>query len=106
MKKLLFIAHLKPGMLSAYQHFAATITGPRKEEYKDLLHRYGLTSTSVYLHHDMVLIYHEAENDALERLSRWAASKHPFDEWFGQQLNNCYKEGWSEAKLLFQFDSR
>ncbi len=107
MKTLLFGTFLKPGMLSAYQRFAAEIIGPRKQEYRDLLKRYGLKTAKVYYKkiegRDYVMIFHEAEDDALERMKKWSSSTHPFDLWFGEQLNLCYEDFPEPAELLFEF---
>lgn len=109
MKSLLFAVFLKPGMLDAYKRFTAEITGPRKLEYKELLKRYGLRTAKVWhekvLNRDYVIIVHEAEDDALERLKTWASSTHPFDLWFGEHLNKCYEKFPEPAHLLFKFDA-
>ncbi len=110
MKALLFGTFLKSGMLGAYETFAAEITGPRKQEYKALLKRYGLKTAKVWHEkiagRDYVMIVHEAEDDALERLKGWSSSTHPFDRWFGEQLSLCYEKFPDPAHLLFEFDSR
>ena len=110
-KNLLFTVRLKPGMLAAYKEFGATITGPRKEEYRALLKRYGLRAAKVWHEkiagHEYVFIFHEAEDEALERLKGWSSSTHPFDRWFGEHLSKCYEIFPDQpAHLLFEFDMR
>ena len=83
MKTLLFATCLKPDTLGVYKRFVAEITGPRKKEYSELLKRYGLKTAKVWYEklsdRDYVMIVHEAEDDALERLENWSSSTHPFD---------------------------
>ena len=108
MKSLLFTVPLKPNTLALYKNFAAEITGPRKQEYKELLKRYGLKTAKVWhkkrAGHEYVLIFHQAEDDALERLKRWSSSTHPFDLWFDQQLSKCYEGAPEPAHLLFELE--
>ena len=109
MQTLLFATFLKPGTLGAYKGFVAEITGPRKKEYSELLKRYGLKTAKVWYEklsdRDYIMIVHEAEDDALERLKNWTSSTHPFDLWFGEQLNICYEKFPEPAHLLFKFDA-
>jgi len=95
-------------MLNAYKQFTAEITGPRKAEYKELLKRYGLKTVKVWHENlagkDYVMIVHDAEDDALERLKNWISSTHPFDLWFGDHLNKCYEKFPEPSHLLFKFD--
>ena len=109
MKTLLFATFLKPGMLDAYKKFTAEIIGPRKLEYKELLKRYGLRTAKVWHEklsgRDYVMIVHEAEDDAVERLKNWSSSTHPFDLWFGDHLNKCYEKFPEASHLLFKFDA-
>ncbi len=110
MKNLLFTIPLKPGMLAAYQKFIVEITGPRKQEYRALLKRYGLKTAKVwhekFADEEYVVIFHEAEDNALELLKTWASSTHPFDRWFDEQLNKCYEDMPKQARPLFEFDAR
>ncbi len=110
MNNLLFTIPLRAGMLNAYKAFVVEITGPRKREYSALLKRYGLKTAKVWVqtfgNKDYALVFHEAEDDALERLKTWSASTHPFDLWFGEQLNKCYEGGPERAHLLFEFEAR
>ncbi len=110
MQDLLSANFLKPGTLDAYKKFIAEIIGPRNQEYKELLKRYGLGTVKVWHEKvsgkDYVMVVHEAEDDALERLKDWEASNHPFDLWFGEQLNQYYEKFSDPAHLLFEFDAR
>jgi hypothetical protein len=96
MKNLLFANLLKHGMLDAYKKFTKEIIGRGKQEYKELLKCYGLRTAKVWheklSERDYVMIVHEAEDDALERLKNWASSTHPFDLWFCDHLNKCYEK--------------
>ena len=108
MRTLLFATSLEPGKMDSYKKFIAEITGPRKEEYRELLLRYGLKTAKVWYEklggRDCVMILHEAEDDALERLKRWSSSTHPFDLWFGEHLSQCYEKFPEPSHLLFKFD--
>ena len=105
----LFTIPLKPGKLDEFQAFVKEYTGPRKTEYNDLLKRYGLKTAKVWLHEidgkTQVMVFHEIEPDALERLKGWSLSTHPFDHWFGEQCQNCYQGGIEQCELMFEFDT-
>jgi hypothetical protein len=108
MQTLLYATFLKPGMLDLYKEFIAEIMGPRNQEYKELLKRYGIRTTKVWhekvADRDYVMVMHEAEGDALERSEDWESSTHPFDLWFEERLNQCYETLSEPADVLFQFD--
>ena len=108
MPALVFVNPLKPGKLDEYKAFMAEFTGPRLGEYVDLLRRYGLKSSKVYYHRvadkEFVIVMHEAEDGARERLSKWNTSAHPFDIWFRTQLavlHDLEDAGLAEAILDF-----
>lgn len=100
---------LKPRTLDTYKKFVAEIMGPRNQEYKELLKRYGIRTTKVWHEkvagRDYVMVMHEAEDDSLERLEDWESSTHPFDLWFEERLNQCYETLSEPADVLFQFDA-
>ena len=95
MQTLLYVAFLKLEALDLYKKFIAEIMGPRNREYKELLKRYGIRTTKVWYKkvadRDVVMVMHEAEDDALERSEDWESSTHPFDHWFEERLNQCYE---------------
>ena len=94
MQTIVDIIPLKLGKVDAYKAFVAKIAGPRKKEYIELLIRYGLKSVNVYFHKinnvDFVVIAHTAEHDSRTRLTHFATSTHPMDQWFFKQLNDLY----------------
>jgi len=112
MQTLVFINPLKPGKLNEYKAFSEENTGPRKEEYADLLKRYGLKTAKVYYHQlegkECIVVIHDAEDDALERLAGFASSNHPYDRWFFQQLTELHDfektEGKTLAEPIFSFE--
>lgn len=112
MQTLVYINPLKPGKLKEYKAFSATNTGPRKKEYIDLLKRYGLKNAKVYYHKikgkEFIVIVHDAEDDALERLSHFGESTKPYDRWFLEQLENLHIFDGDETKteLIFTFDPK
>ncbi len=109
MQTLTYVNPLKPGKLKEYKAFSAENTGPRKREYMDLLKRYGLRNAKVYYHKmgnkEFVIVIHDAEDDALERLANFASSTNPYDRWFFEQLQKLHDFDGSEtqAQLLFSF---
>lgn len=111
MQTLVYINPLKSGKLNEYKAFAAEITGPRKKEYTDLLKRYGLKTAKVYYHKlgskEFVIVIHNAEDDATEKLANFPTSDHPHDRWFFEQLKNLHDfgNGETQAELLFTFET-
>ena len=113
MPTILFAIPLKPGKLNAYKAFSKEITGPKKKEYADLLKRYGLKSAKVWHHtfgdKEYIMVLHDTEEDAQERLKNWSSSSHPFDRWFNEQILNCYDIKNFESmppqpQFLYDFD--
>lgn len=106
---ILFINPLQPGKYKEYKAFTAEITGPRTQEYTDLLNRYGLKNTQVYYHKleeiEFVIVTHAIEDYAPERLASWASSPHPFDLWFKEQLSNLidFNKNLEQPQLLFTY---
>jgi hypothetical protein len=94
MKTLVYVNPLKPGKLEAYKAFTTHNTGKGKQEYIDMLNRLGLCDAKVYYHTlgdtDFVIVIHEAEDYALERLSKFTESQHPYDRWFLEQLTELH----------------
>ncbi len=113
MQSLTFVNPLKSGKLEEYKAFVVEILGPRKEEYFDLLKRYGLRTAKVYYHKlgdkEFVIVFHDAEDDALDRLANFANSDHPHDQWFFAQLTKLHdfeaSGGETQAELLFEIDT-
>lgn len=113
MKSVLFTMPLKSGKLPAYKAFIdECTTGSKQEEYKDLLLRYGLNSTKMWLQtldgKDYAMFIHDMDDDGMEKLKAWDASTHPFDQWFNQQLHDCYDFDNKPEQPVFysQFDAR
>ena len=111
MQSLVFVNPLKEGMLETYIAWTKEITGPKKEEYTDLLKRYGLKAAKVYVHKiggkDHIIVYHEAEDNASELLKEFPTSTHPFDKWFFEALSKMHEFDGSEtqAKMLFTYEA-
>ena len=107
MSTLVYINPLKPGKLEDYQAFTAINTGPRKAEYADMLKRYGLKGAKAFYHkfgpQEFIVVTHETEeeqvsaNRAAEILAEFAASTHPYDQWFVEQLNDLHD--WEQAGI-------
>lgn len=108
MQRLLFTAQFKPGGLEIFKKFIRTITTQKVKEYDTFLKRYGMHSAKSWFLTingiDFGFLFHEAENDAMERLKHFEASKHPFDLWFAEQLKDCFAKGWEPNHLIFEYD--
>lgn len=107
---IVFVNPLKKGMYEEYKTFCSTNLGPRKEEYIDLLKRYGLKTAKVYYHKlgdkELIIVFHDIEDNALELLKDFTSSDHPYDLWFVEQLTmlHDFKEGEeTSAEHLFSF---
>ncbi len=85
---------LKAGKLEAYTKFVGEFTGPRKKEYSEMLARYGLRTVDVFLHQingvDFVMVVHQADLDAREKLRNFTSSNHPMEKWFVEHLTNFH----------------
>ncbi len=112
MATITYMNPLKHGKFEAYKKFTATFLGPRKTEYMDLLKRYGLGGATVYYRKvgetEYVIVVHtNVSEDATQRLATWSDSKHPFDQWFNQQLLDLHDfksiESSVQPELLFDF---
>jgi len=82
---------VQPGKAHALREFVKTITESKWQEYADFQRRSGVQKVTWSLQHsphgDQFLIYNEGEDFA--RLStEFGVSTHPFDVWFGQQLQD------------------
>lgn len=85
---------LKPGKLEAYKKFVAEFTGPRKKEYSEMLGRYGLRTVDVFYKKindvEFVMVVHQADLDAREKLKNFTSANHPMEKWFLEQLTNLH----------------
>ena len=109
MKTIVFVNPLKPGKFEEYKNFAAEITGPRKEEFIDLLKRYHLKTSEVWHHKlgdvEYVIVHHQVEDNVEDPLKNWSTSTHPFDQWFQQQLNQLHDmKNVNSPDLLFSLN--
>ena len=95
MTTVLFAIPLKKGKTDDFKAFVKECLGPKSEDYSDLLLRYNLNSFQMWIHtiadKDYVIFTHDMGNDAKKRLEGWLTSTHPFDQWFNQQLEDCYE---------------
>jgi len=89
MQHLCIALPIQPGKTQDLKDFVNTLTESRWAEYDDFQKRSRVQKVVWFLqsspHGDQFLIYNAAED--LSRLaSDFFASTHPFDLWFGQQL--------------------
>ncbi len=93
-KTICDVIPLKPGKLEGWKKFVAEFTGPRKKEYSEMLGRYGLKTTEAYLQKingvDLIIVIHQADPDAREKLKNFTSSNHPMEQWFVEQLTNFH----------------
>lgn len=94
MSTALFAIPLKKDKIANYKAFLKECLGPKRNEYEDLLRRYGLNGIKIWFHTlngiNYVMFIHEMDNDAAQRLKNWSTSRHPFDQWFNKHLCDCY----------------
>lgn len=87
-----FARPLAAGKSDELRRFMSEATGPRRAEHDELMRRYHLTKRYGWIQEtpmgDMYVTYLEATDDFLEDNRRYAASTHPFDVWFKQQLGS------------------
>ncbi len=113
MQTIVDINPLKPGKLQAYKDFITEYSGPRREDFRAMLNRYGLRTVDVYFHQisgvDFVVVIHQAEDNARELLKNFTSSTHPTEQWFVKQLNDLHyfeplNGASNSATKLFSFD--
>jgi uncharacterized protein DUF6176 len=94
MPTVLFVMPLKKGKTENYKAFLNECLGARRNEYEDLLRRYGLNIVKIWIHtlndRNYAMFIHEMDEDAAKRLEGWSSSTHPFDQWFDKHLRDCY----------------
>lgn len=90
----LFVMPLKPQKVETYKNFIQECMGPKGEEYKDLLRRYGLNNVRLWIHElegkHYAMFIHEMDEGANELLAKWPDPHQPFDQWFDKKLRECY----------------
>ena len=80
-----------PGQEEAAQRFAEALAGPRKAEADEFYRRMGTRSESWHLqdteHGPWVIVVTELAAPTPDESARsYAASQHPFDRWFKDQV--------------------
>ena len=97
----LFMMPIKPGKKADYLAFLNECMGPRLSEYQEMLKRYDLNTTKIWLQtidgNDYAAFTHDMGEHAAERLAKWADSAHPFDQWFDAKLRECYTVALADA---------
>lgn len=78
-----------PGKKDEWLRLLRELKGPRDEEYRGYLWRYGLTVEKLFLQAmpkgEMVIMYAEGDAPA-EAIARFARSHHPFDVWLREEM--------------------
>ena len=111
MKNIVLVNALNAGKLAEYKAFLADITSAHKADYSDMLQRYGLKNSTVHYYQlesvEFVVVIHDIEDYAYERLATWPTSIHPFDVWFKQQTKDFYNADSAKKlthELLLSFN--
>lgn len=90
MSTFAFAGPLGPGKADELRQFASEALGPRKAEHDDYMQRYNLTKEYGWIQSssqgDMYIAYRESTTDYLGENRKFAASTHPFDTWYKQQV--------------------
>lgn len=90
MATLVLTAPILPGKLEAWRRLCQEIDGRRRQEYETSRRQLGIVSETVWLlrtrHTNVAVVRVDAEEPE-HLLARLAASKHPFDRWFKEQLH-------------------
>jgi hypothetical protein len=112
MQQLCIALPVQPGKTQVLKDFVKTITDSRWGEYDDFQKRSRVQKVVWFLqsspHGDQFVIYNEGE-DFSRLTSEFAVSTHPFDVWFGQQLQEITGIDFSEfepaglPELLLQY---
>ncbi len=101
MKTVLFCIPLKRGCLEQFQEFVKQTNEQKPKEWKDMLARYDMSCVKIWIKtlesRDYVFVYHEVGPDFSEKIKNWNDSKHPFDQWFNQQIMAVYESGPVDA---------
>lgn len=77
------------GMEEKWMLLLSELSGPRDEEYRGYLWRYGITLEKIFLQTthlgEMAILYMEGD-DPPGAISRFARSHHPFDVWYREEM--------------------
>lgn len=88
-KSVATIYPLLPGKRDEWISLLEKLKGPRDEEYRGYLWRYGLSIEKLFLQAtpkgEAVILYAEGEDPA-DAISRFARSHHPFDAWLREEM--------------------
>ncbi len=94
MNTVLFCIPLKPNHLDKYLEFLAISRDKHQQEWKDMLARYDIADVKIW-HQDIegrqyAFVSHEVGPNFGQRIQGWNDSKHPFDQWFREQILSIY----------------
>ena len=99
MASVAFTARVLPGKLDAWKAFHAQLDGPRRRDFEAQQRRLGLVRHRVWLHETaagpVALVVQEGEEPERAR-AILAASTHPFDAWFREQVKELHGVDLSE----------
>lgn len=92
MATMAFTFPILPGQTGHWRAFAAEVSGPRRAEWDDMHRRTGMTENWYLQAHprgDAGIIYMEGD-DFQAAFQRLAASDHPFDAWYREQIRQVH----------------
>ena len=88
-----YVLQVLPGKLDAWKEFHSQLDGLRRWDFEDQQRRLGLVRHRVWLQESsdgpMALVVQEGE-DPERALTILAASSHPFDVWFREQVMDVH----------------
>lgn len=108
MKTVLFCIPLKKNCLDKFKNFIKQTSENKSKEWKDMLARYDMSCVKVWYKliegKDYVFVYHETGPQFEEKIKGWNDSKHPFDQWFNQQITAVYDSSAVESNATGLFE--
>jgi hypothetical protein len=94
MRTILLCVPIKKDKIADFKTFVKELLGFKKKDYKELHVRYGITNTRIWMHtlndKSYILFTHDLSDDLETHMRKFANSKHPFDLWFAEQLEDFY----------------
>ena len=108
MNSVLFCIPLKNDHLKQFRNFVQQTSDQKSDEWRSMLARYDISSVKIWVNHidgiDYAYVYHDIGPDFNEKIKTWNDSRHPFDQWFDQQIKAVYDSNATEnnATLLLE----
>lgn len=89
MAQVAFVVPIIPGKKAKLEEFAKTLSGAKKEEFKESQKLFETTKETWFLQTtpagDMIIVYSEMA-DVAKNMGGWIASKRPFEQWLKNEI--------------------